>query len=364
LTNLISNACKFSPPDNKVEIRVLRDGNMIRVAVSDYGPGIPPEFQARLFQKFAQADGSDTRQKGGTGLGLSIAKAIVENHNGTIGFDSIPGAGTTFYFQIPGRVVPVAAAGTSTPNNRILICEDDADIARLLELLLRQSGFETDTAYSAAAARTLLTEKQYAVLTLDLMLPDEDGISLIRQLRAAPATHSLPIVVVSATAEQGRIRLNGDAFWVADWLRKPINPEQLVRAVANAAQPTRNAKPRILHVEADADVRHVVSNVLDDIAIITPAQDRAQARAMLESQSFDLVILDSGMPDGSGMDLLPLLSKSDMQIPVVIFSDGREEPELLQEVSSVLVKSKASNEQLLNTITHLIQRQTKKEIPK
>ena len=103
LTNLMSNAAKFSPGGSAVTISaMMRDGS-VRVAVSDRGPGIPEAFRDRIFEKFAQADGSDTRRKGGTGLGLSIAKAIVERSGGTIGYETAAGQGTTFYFDLPLR---------------------------------------------------------------------------------------------------------------------------------------------------------------------------------------------------------------------------------------------------------------------
>ena len=101
LSNLISNAVKFSPAQGLVSIRAGLDGQQVRVEVSDQGAGISEEFRARIFQKFAQADGSNTRQHGGTGLGLSICKTLVERMHGEIGFTSVPGQGSTFYFSLP-----------------------------------------------------------------------------------------------------------------------------------------------------------------------------------------------------------------------------------------------------------------------
>jgi len=102
ITNLLSNAAKFSPPDDIVTISMSNiNNNMVRIAVSDNGPGIPEEFISRIFQKFSQADSSDTRQKGGTGLGLSISKAIIEKMNGNIGFTTELNRGSTFYFDLP-----------------------------------------------------------------------------------------------------------------------------------------------------------------------------------------------------------------------------------------------------------------------
>jgi signal transduction histidine kinase len=109
MTNLISNACKFSPPGSTVDIAVTREGGRLKVAVADYGPGISDEFLARIFQRFSQADSSDACQKGGTGLGLSISKAIVERLGGEIGFTTGKGKATTFYFFLPECSEPAGA---------------------------------------------------------------------------------------------------------------------------------------------------------------------------------------------------------------------------------------------------------------
>jgi signal transduction histidine kinase len=101
LTNLLSNAAKFSPAGDTVVVRVARYQQQVRIAVIDHGPGIPLAFQAKLFHKFAQADGSNTRRSGGTGLGLSIAKKLIERLGGRIGFETAAGVGTTFYVELP-----------------------------------------------------------------------------------------------------------------------------------------------------------------------------------------------------------------------------------------------------------------------
>ncbi len=101
LTNLLSNAAKFSPEGGAVEVSLTRSDGGLRVEVADHGDGIPEEFRERIFSKFAQADSSSTRKRQGTGLGLSIAKAIVDKHGGRIGFDTETGAGTTFFFELP-----------------------------------------------------------------------------------------------------------------------------------------------------------------------------------------------------------------------------------------------------------------------
>jgi signal transduction histidine kinase len=116
LANLLSNALKFSPPGERVTLRLERVDTHLRVSVQDRGPGIPAAFHTRLFQKFAQADGSDSRRKGGTGLGLSIARGLVERMGGSLDFVTAENVGTTFRMELPEwRPVPSHQPTKETP---------------------------------------------------------------------------------------------------------------------------------------------------------------------------------------------------------------------------------------------------------
>ncbi|MEO5737574.1 MAG: PAS domain S-box protein, partial [Variovorax sp.] len=212
LTNLLSNAMKFSPPQATVDVTLLRVPAGVRVEVTDHGPGIPEEFRERIFQKFSQADSSDTRQKGGTGLGLNISRALVEKMDGHIGFDSQAGQGTTFYFELPEWKDPVPllqpfrnkAVATARP--RILICEGDRDVARLISMMLGKAGFDSDMAHDVEQAQALLAAKSYAAITVDPKLPSRDGVAFIGVLRQEEKARDLPVVVISAMAEQGELQ--------------------------------------------------------------------------------------------------------------------------------------------------------------
>ncbi|MBD2084137.1 PAS domain S-box protein [Coleofasciculus sp. FACHB-542] len=363
LTNLLSNAAKFSPPNGTVTLSVSRptqSPNTIRVAVTDCGCGIPEDFRPRIFQKFAQADSSDTRQKGGTGLGLSICKAIVEKLGGHISFETQTNVGTTFYFDLPewqeARISKIMTSH-SPESLPILICEDDPDIATLLSLMLKQEGLSADIAYNAAQAKQLLSENCYAAMTVDLALPGQDGISLIRELREDENTQSLPIVVVSAKAQQGREQLSGGGLPVIDWLDKPIDQARLMASVRQAVRQNSDSKPHILYVEDDPDLTQVVSTILQNIAEIDSAKNLHEARHKLSSKTFDLVILDLSLPDGSGLELLADLNNQIFSsIPAVIFSANTVGMEAAHHVAAALVKSRTSNQQLLETIKSLIGR--------
>jgi len=359
LANLMSNAAKFSPAEGTVEISLIQRDHQFRIAVRDQGPGIPEDFKDKIFGKFSQADSSDTRQKGGTGLGLNITKAIVEQHGGTIGFDSEVGAGSTFFFDLPQLQdqpsVPVVAA-PDHPQYHILICEDDPDISTLLDLMLQQDGYTTDVAKTAAQAEAFLAQNTYDAMTLDLGLPDKDGITLFRELRQNPKTKDLPIIVISANATKGALDLNGDAIGIIDWIEKPIDQQRLSDDLRRAVSSSSNGKARILHVEDDPDIIQIVKSVVGGLAEIIPAMTLSKARSLLEQQAFDLVVLDLMLPDGAGEELLSLLQKGNNEsIPAIVFSGQEISKKTAENIKAVLVKSKTTNESLLATILSSIE---------
>jgi PAS domain S-box-containing protein len=350
LANLLSNAAKFSPRGGQVDVALERHSGRVTVSVTDRGKGIPPDFHHRIFERFAQADASSTRQKGGTGLGLAISKAIIERHGGRIGFETRPDFGTTFYFDLPEWGVDVPLVETPLSGPRLLVCEDDRDIALLLRLMLEREGYQVEIAANAAEAKHKLRAGGFAAITLDLLLPDQDGLSLLRDLRGLEETRQLPVVVVSARAEQGRVEWQGGALGVLDWLAKPVDPRRLSLAVRRAVAGAADERPRILHVEDDLDLQEVVAAIVGETAEVLRAVSLLEARQLLAQWRFDLVILDLVLLDGSGLELLPLLGSVAPPTPVILFSAHEVSEEVSRQVASVLVKSQTSNRQLLETV--------------
>ena len=179
--------------------------------------------------------------------------------------------GTTFFFDLPVWTSHTETDVPSLPapaKYRILICEDDPDIAFMLRMILAQAGFDADTARTVEQAKKLIKEIPYLAVTLDLSLPDEqgrtydpEGIRLVKELRRQDRTRELPVIVVSAIADQAKRRLNGSAFGIIDWLEKPLNEDRLLAAVKSIAT-RKQGLPRILHVEDDPIIYEMVRVLL------------------------------------------------------------------------------------------------------
>jgi PAS domain S-box-containing protein len=244
LTNLLSNAAKFSAGADRVEVSITSHSNAYRVSVIDHGMGITPEFRKQIFQKFAQSDATDARQKGGSGLGLNISKSIIERHGGTIDFESTPDEGSIFYFELPSYGQQIQASESSQDLDsapQILVCEDDKDTAHLLQLMLQNNGFHADIAYDTAQTKRILKQKSYAALTVDINLPDQDGISLIKELGEIRTTKHLPIVIVSADPPDETRELSGNVVNIVDWLQKPIDQNLLKTYIKKALKQNESA---------------------------------------------------------------------------------------------------------------------------
>ena len=186
LTNLISNACKYSSSNSAVIVKAEWIDDLAIVYVQNVGSGVPESFRPRIFQAFSQADSSDTRAKGGTGLGLNISRQIVLRHGGEIGFESIPGNVTVFWFTIPlsntalhpmHHVMPSSEA-TGTTRLAVLHLEDDNDFAEVVSGALHDFANVTH-AKSIASAKEGIRDGQFDVVLLDWNLPDGDAVTLL-----------------------------------------------------------------------------------------------------------------------------------------------------------------------------------------
>lgn len=253
LLNLIGNAIKFTQTGG-VRLVVAAAGTaaapLLRCAVTDTGIGISAENQARLFGSFVQADSSITRRFGGTGLGLAICRRLIEAMDGRIGVDSAPGAGSTFWFEIPLRVGrPVAAAGgegeEAVPPARILVAEDNPVNQGVIGGLLREHGHTVTFADDGrqAIAAVAAADPPFDLVMMDVHMPEVDGITATAEIRRLPPPRGrVPVIAVTASVGYEGIQRCLDAG-MDGYVSKPIEPRALFSAIRRVLAPTGGDGP-------------------------------------------------------------------------------------------------------------------------
>ncbi|MDB5027922.1 MAG: multi-sensor hybrid histidine kinase, partial [Candidatus Eremiobacteraeota bacterium] len=407
LKNLLSNAFKFTS-HGSVELalhRVTRhvdghSGPFVAFSVHDSGIGIPADKHNVIFEAFQQADMSTARKYGGTGLGLAISREIAGLLGGDMTVESEPGAGSTFTFfhplqrsgrattsieplplppvsrpvstgaSIPARkpnpvAVPLAAGDAAEddrasvrPQDRVvLIIEDDTTFARILLGLARDRGFKGLMAASGADGVALARQFVPDAITLDIGLPDVDGWSLLDQLKKDPATRAIPVHVISGE-EQWQKALDSGAF---AHLKKPASEDALTQAFDNLLGFADAASRNVLVVEDDVTQLSAMANLIQSGEVtVTAVSTGAQALAALNESRFDCVIVDLGLPDIEGLELIEKikLHPAHIRVPVIVYT-GRElteqEDAAIRHLSeSVIVKDAMSPERLIEETSYFL----------
>jgi CheY-like chemotaxis protein len=241
LWNLLSNAVKFTPHGGQISVSAERVDQHIRIEVADTGIGIDPAFLPHVFDRFRQADSATTRRYGGLGLGLAIVHDLVRLHGGDVKVQS-PGVGGGATFTVTFRASDARAVATDRPKPSrraislkgysILLLEDHADSRELLVRALRSSGADVATFGAAREAFAALDRLRPSVIVADIALPDEDGYSFIRRVRAhsTPAIQAIPAIAVTAYATIPD-RAEALAVGFQQHLPKPIDPARLIQAI-------------------------------------------------------------------------------------------------------------------------------------
>ncbi|HFF3759400.1 response regulator [Stenotrophomonas forensis] len=399
LKNLLANALKFTE-HGKVSLHVrAAGGGRIRFEVADTGIGIAREQLQVIFEAFRQADGSTRRRYGGTGLGLSISRDLAERMGGSIHVDSEPGRGSCFILELPLQGAPVAASGeapapVSIPaspqpvaavaartaaapavapaaaptianvaddrgrrqraGRLILAVEDDATFAEALVVLAHELDFDCVVATTAEEALSLAAELRPNGILLDIGLPDVSGLSVLERLKRNPDTRHIPVHVVSAM-DRGQVARELGAIGFAI---KPTTRERLVAAIEQLEQTSQRDVRRLLIVEDDSELRHNLELLLgrEQLQIIAVGT-LAGALEQLSTVTFDCMVMDLSLPDGSGYDLLEhMAGNDDVGFPPVIVYTGRalnreEEQRLRRYSKSIIIKGARSPERLLDEVT-------------
>jgi len=362
LLNLLSNACKFTTQGEvKLRVRKVADGrNWVEFAVADTGIGMTPEQQAKLFEEFTQADSSTARRYGGTGLGLAITRKLARMMGGDVTVASEPGKGSVFTVRLPAgaeRATRAATNGGRPPSTDcVLVVDDDATARELIAEQLKAEGFSVATAAGGLEGLKLAKDLRPIAITLDVMMPDLDGWSVLAALRQDPELAEIPVIMITILDEHRR----GVALGAAGYLTKPIDRERLHRMVSRfraSARPTR-----VLLVEDDKDQRERLRGWLQgEQWVVQESANGREALTRLQADKPDVILLDLMMPEMDGFAVVAALQKEPRwrDIPVIVITardlDAKDRERLNSGVQSVLVKETFRPRELVERIRQLVQ---------
>ncbi len=245
--NLLSNAVKFTEPGGRITLRLEQEARWVILKISDTGIGILREFLPHLFEYFRQADASSTRHHGGLGIGLGLVKHLVELHGGTVSAESPgEGQGATFTVKLPAIALKtdeqlesrLASTQSTLAGVRILVVDDDNDSLEFMQCVLEQSGYQVRAIASASEALGVFSDWKPDLVISDIAMPEEDGYSFIRKIRAMEGNTGGQIPAVALTA-YAREEDRNAAFLAGfqEHLSKPLDPKALMTAIELLIRP-------------------------------------------------------------------------------------------------------------------------------
>jgi PAS domain S-box-containing protein len=359
--NLLSNAAKFTEK-GEITVRAEVDDlattgqSAVIVTVTDTGPGISPEDQAKLFQPFSQVDASLTRKVGGSGLGLSICHHLVQMHHGRIGVHSMPGRGSSFYFTIPIYVKEqkISRSGVKT----ILAIDDDPQILSLYERYLRPKGFQVISLKDPQRAKERVRQLEPFAVILDIMMPGYDGWRVLEDLKSDPETRSTPVIICSILEEEDK----GFSLGAADYLVKPVVEDDLLSSLDRLN--TDGSIREVLIIDDDPNDLRLLGTMISNQGRYKPilAEGGQAGWNAIQSKVPHAIVMDLFMPDVDGFSLLEKLheDKELRNIPVVVVSSSdltNEQRNQLQALGQKLLQKGSLQEQeLIATIENALKR--------
>ena len=376
LFNLLSNAAKFTH-DGTITLhaeRTVQAGvGWLTLAVSDNGIGISADKIDHVFEEFTQADDSTTRDYGGTGLGLAISRRFCELLGGELSAASEPGKGSTFTMRIPailpGTQAPLPSTNTTSaisgtelaalreagPGATILVIDDDPEARDIIERYLMKDGYIIATAVSGEQGLRLAHEIQPAAITLDVMMPEMDGWSVLRALKADPVLRAIPVIMLSMIDDRTR----GYSLGAVDYLTKPVDRELLHKALSRYY--CADDICPVLLVEDDIETREMMARTLDKAGwAVSEAGNGQEALDSMADLQPRLILLDLMMPVMDGFNFLAeLRARPEWQhIPVIVITakdltaDDRDR--LAGKVEDVLEKNACTRDQLLESVSEAV----------
>jgi signal transduction histidine kinase/CheY-like chemotaxis protein len=366
LVNLLSNACKFTE-NGSVTLTAKRADGFITVSVADTGRGMTAEEKRQLFTRFKKLS-SREGNKSGTGLGLVISKGLCELMGGTISCESEFGRGTTFTVHLPAELARAGEVPAPLPSPPpaatgemplILVIDDDAGVRELMQRSLETKGYRVIAAGSGAEGIALARTQRPAAITLDVVLPAQDGWEVLSELKTDPATADIPVVMVTFVEQ----RQHGYALGASDYLVKPVAWEDLS---ARLARLTRSAAAGpVLVVDDDAGTRELFRRALErEGREVMEAADGAEALALIPEQRPALILLDLMMPVMDGFEFVEAFRQHAewMEIPILVVTarhaTAEDRARLSGCVRAILEKGGSPSGDLLADILTLIRRHT------
>jgi signal transduction histidine kinase/CheY-like chemotaxis protein len=357
VTNLVSNAVKFTPEGGRIDVSARLVDGETHVSVADTGVGIAAADQESIFDSFQQVSHGPDPKPEGTGLGLTLSRQIVVLHGGRMWVDSDVDAGSTFTFALPvggplapepAELAPEPAVSSEHEGTTALIVEDDEHSIDLLSLYLRDAGFEVAVARDGAAGLELARTLRPAGILLDILLPRLDGWEFLARAKADPELADLPIIIVSMVDERGK----GLALGAADYLVKPVGREDLLGALARVTALPAHAK--VLAIDDDPMAIELIEAVLEPAGYdVVTARSGEAGVALARAELPDVVLLDLVMPEVDGFMVVEHLRADPITsgIPIIVLTSktltAKDKERLKGRIAHVAEKAEFSRAALL-----------------
>lgn len=363
LINLIGNAIKFTQ-SGQIELAIsINQERMLLFSVSDTGIGISEENKKIIFEEFRQIDGTASKKYSGTGLGLAISKKILDLIGGKIWVASIEGEGSVFSFTIPIKYEQEKRNVAPSPvnpevlrknaRNPVLIVDDDPEVRYTIGQYLISKGYEVLFAENGETGLKLAQERQPFAITLDLLLPNRDGWSILKELKENPSTKDIPVILVSIIGDKNV----GYGLGAFEYFIKPISAEKLLSAFSKLEFLAKKRIRKIVIVDDDEiEFEKFKNEFKDQNVTIEYIQDSEFAFNKIAEVQPDLVILDLMMPKIDGITLSHKLKSNNKtkHVPIIISTaknlTEEEHKSLKNIVEEITVKSQGHPLDVLKTV--------------
>ena len=376
--NLISNACKFTE-NGKITLNISKkkkkSGDLISIAVKDTGIGMTKNQMDKLFNSFVQADSSTTRKYGGTGLGLTISKQLAMMMGGDVTVDSEINKGTIFtatfladYLGASQDIKNKALKQNSLIENvvsienqnakTILIIDDDPTVSELIKRQLLRDSYNVVVANNGKEGIELARKIKPNLITLDILMPEMDGWSVLRTLKADPEVSKIPVVMASILDEKNK----GFSLGAADFVSKPIEKERLISSIQTLIGKSENLK--ICIIEDDDNLRFTIKEILEKQGnIIIDASNGKDALSKLNKENPlpDIILLDLMMPVMNGFEFLNQIKNTKIKsIPILVLTgadlDDKDKLFLNNETEKVIQKTDETLLSITEEINNVMKR--------